>query len=348
MEENIKLSDLNQIEHREEQYLVVYKAMQYRWEDTADPEIDDVKYFIDENQAEEYAKEIQLSVGFESQVETRYLKASYLSDEDWEREFDDIEEIVSEYDFDDYTETQTIDHNEGKDITGAVVVEWNWEKYPGYCRNLTDIGIAGEGIFYSLKKEKDLITGNKESTWHKNYSLLLTKEEIKEFSKIYEKQDSLKEILYEKLYDSGWQWNDFGHNPNSKQIRDKICKLGIELKGIFAFIEKENGEKVNISNEIKSQSNNWKLIINDKNYEGKLITNVFHIQCDGNLFSEIKSSEARSIRCEDCPNLEEITAPNCIELFCEGSSLLREENIEVAYDCEIEGLEKKNKLKFKI
>ena len=101
MEENIKLSDLNQIEHREEQYLVVYKAMQYRWEDTADPEIDDVKYFIDENQAEEYAKEIQLSVGFESQVETRYLKASYLSDEDWEREFDDIEEIVSEYDFDD-------------------------------------------------------------------------------------------------------------------------------------------------------------------------------------------------------------------------------------------------------
>ena len=151
MEENIKLSDLNQIEHREEQYLVVYKAMQYRWEDTADPEIDDVKYFIDENQAEEYAKEIQLSVGFESQVETRYLKASYLSDEDWEREFDDIEEIVSEYDFDDYTETQTIDHNEGKDITGAVVVEWNWEKYPGYCRNLTDIGIAGEGIFYSLR-----------------------------------------------------------------------------------------------------------------------------------------------------------------------------------------------------
>ena len=54
-----------------------------------------------------------------------------------------------------YTETQTIDHNEGKDITGAVVVEWNWEKYPGYCRNLTDIGIAGEGIFYSLKKGRD-------------------------------------------------------------------------------------------------------------------------------------------------------------------------------------------------
>lgn len=344
--QTMKLTDLEQIEYNGEQYLVVYKAQQYRWENSADPEIEDVKYFIDENEAKVYAEEdILLNIGFESQVENRCLETSSLSQDDWEREFDDVEEIVEEYKFDDYVETQTIDYNKGKDITGAVVVEWNWEKYPGYCRNLTDIGIAGEGIFYSLKNEDNLITGNEENTWRKNYSLLLTKEEIKEFSEIYQKEDSLKEVLYEKLYDSGWQWNDFGHNPNSKQIRDKICKLGIELKGVFAFIEKGNGERVDISNEIKNHSNNWELLINGKNYEGKLVTNVFHIQCDSNLFSEIKASEARSIRCEDCPDLEEIAAPNCIELFCEGSPLLKEENIEVAYDCEIEGLEKKNQLK---
>lgn len=344
--QTMKLTDLEQIEYNGEQYLVVYKAQQYRWENSADPEIEDVKYFIDENEAKVYAEEdILLNIGFESQVESRCLETSSLSQDDWEREFDDVEEIVEEYNFDDYVETQTIDYNEGKDITGAVVVEWNWEKYPGYCRNLTDIGIAGEGIFYSLKNEANLITGNEENTWRKNYSLLLTKEEIKEFSEIYQKEDSLKEVLYEKLYDSGWQWNDFGHNPNSKQIRDKICKLGIELKGVFAFIEKGNGERVDISNEIKNHSNNWELLINGKNYEGRLVTNVFHIQCDSNLFSEIKASEARSIRCEDCPDLEEIAAPNCIELFCEGSPLLKEENIEVAYDCEIEGLEKKNQLK---
>ena len=344
--QTMKLTDLEQIEYNGEQYLVVYKAQQYRWENSADPEIEDVKYFIDENEAKVYAEEdILLNIGFESQVENRCLETSSLSQDDWEREFDDVEEIVEEYKFDDYVETQTIDYNKGKDITGAVVVEWNWEKYPGYCRNLTDIGIAGEGIFYSLKNEDNLITGNEENTWRKNYSLLLTKEEIKEFSEIYQKEDSLKEVLYEKLYDSGWQWNDFGHNPNNKQIRDKICKLGIELKGVFAFIEKGNGERVDISNEIKNHSNNWELLINGKNYEGKLVTNVFHIQCDSNLFSEIKASEARSIRCEDCPDLEEIAAPNCIELFCEGSPLLKEENIEVAYDCEIEGLEKKNQLK---
>lgn len=344
--QTMKLTDLEQIEYNGEQYLVVYKAQQYRWENSVDPEIEDVKYFIDENEAKVYAEEdILLNIGFESQVENRCLETSSLSQDDWEREFDDVEEIVEEYKFDDYVETQTIDYNKGKDITGAVVVEWNWEKYPGYCRNLTDIGIAGEGIFYSLKNEDNLITGNEENTWRKNYSLLLTKEEIKEFSEIYQKEDSLKEVLYEKLYDSGWQWNDFGHNPNSKQIRDKICKLGIELKGVFAFIEKGNGERVDISNEIKNHSNNWELLINGKNYEGRLVTNVFHIQCDSNLFSEIKASEARSIRCEDCPDLEEIAAPNCIELFCEGSPLLKEENIEVAYDCEIEGLEKKNQLK---
>lgn len=344
--QTMKLTDLEQIEYNGEQYLVVYKAQQYRWENSADPEIEDVKYFINENEAKVYAEEdILLNIGFESQVESRCLETSSLSQDDWEREFDDVEQIVEEYKFDDYVETQTIDYNEGKDITGAVVVEWNWEKYPGYCRNLTDIGIAGEGNFYSLKKESNLITGNEEDTWHKNYSLLLTKEEIKEFSEIYQKEDSLKEVLYEKLYDSGWQWNDFGHNPNSKQIRDKICKLGIELKGVFAFIEKGNGERVDISNEIKNHSNNWELLINGKNYEGRLVTNVFHIQCDSNLFSEIKASEARSIRCEDCPDLEEIAAPNCIELFCEDSPLLKEENIEVAYDCEIEGLEKKNQLK---
>ena len=45
-------------------------------------------------------------------------------------------------------------YNEGKDITGAVVVEWNWEKYPGYCRNLTDIGIAGGRYFLFFEKRK--------------------------------------------------------------------------------------------------------------------------------------------------------------------------------------------------
>ena len=64
-DEIVNLSVLDQIEYKGEEYLVVYKAQQYRWEDTADPEIDDVKYFIDENQAKVYAEEeILLDVGF--------------------------------------------------------------------------------------------------------------------------------------------------------------------------------------------------------------------------------------------------------------------------------------------
>ena len=227
-DEIVNLSVLDQIEYKGEEYLVVYKAQQYRWEDTADPEIDDVKYFIDENQAKVYAEEeILLNVGFQSQVESRFLKISSLSKEDWKREFDSIEEMVNEYDFDDYVETQTIDYNEGKDITGAVVVEWNWEKYPGYCRNLTDIGIAGEGIFYSLKKEKDLITGNEESTWHKNYSLLLTKEEIKEFKNFSDKNFSKfeKEVL--KYLIRGYSYREIAKilSKNLKSIDNTIQRI---------------------------------------------------------------------------------------------------------------------------
>lgn len=116
--QTIKLTDLEQIEYNGEQYLVVYKAQQYRWENSADPEIEDVKYFIDENEAKVYAEEdILLNIGFESQVESRCLETSSLSQDDWEREFDDVEEIIEEYKFDDYVETQTIDYNKGKDIT---------------------------------------------------------------------------------------------------------------------------------------------------------------------------------------------------------------------------------------
>ena len=75
-EEIVNLSVLDQIEYKGEQYLVVYKAQQYRWEETANPEIDDVEYFINENEAKVYAEKIQLNVGFESQVESHFLKIS--------------------------------------------------------------------------------------------------------------------------------------------------------------------------------------------------------------------------------------------------------------------------------
>lgn len=344
MEENIKLSDLNQIEHREEQYLVVYKAMQYRWEDTADPEIDDVKYFIDENQAEEYAKEIQLSVGFESQVETRYLKASYLSDEDWEREFNDIEEIVSEYDFDDYAETQVIGYNKGKDITGDIVVEWNWEKYVGYCRNLTDIGIAGQGMFYDLKNEDNLITGNEESTIRRNYSVLLTKEELREaLGKNYTEKE-VKELINEKLSESHWVWNDFKNNPNSTKMSEKTEDVTSDITEKYVFIENVNGERKDISFHLKERYSET-IDITNMGYDGILKTNLGRIECSGNYFTAIEATRARYIHCENNEMLEKINAPNCIKLTCEECPLLKEENIELSYDCDIEGLEKKRGLK---
>lgn len=343
-EEIVNLSVLEQIEYKGEQYLVVYKAQQYRWEETANPEIDDVEYFINENEAKVYAEKIQLNVGFESQVESHFLKISSVSQEDWKREFDSIEEMVNEYDFDDYVETQTIDYNEGKDITGAVVVEWNWEKYPGYCRNLTDIGIAGEGIFYSLKKEKDLITGNEESTWHRNYDVLLTKKEILDtLGKCYT-EDEVIDVIYDKLNDSYWKWNDFKNNPNSKNINKAVEEIAYNITENYVFIEKRNGEREDISFHLKERYSN-SIDINYMGYEGTLKTNLGRIECKNNGLTSIEAPKARYIHCENNEMLENIYAPNCKELTCENSPLLKEENMELSYDCDIEGLEKRNQLK---
>ena len=63
------------------------------------------------------------------------------------------------------------------------------------------------------------------------------------------------------------------------------------------------------------------------------------------MITSIEAPEARNIFCENCENLENIEAPECTKIHCEGSPLLKEDNINVSSDCEIEGLEKKRGLK---
>ena len=87
------------------------------------------------------------------------------------------------------------------------------------------------------------------------------------------------------------------------------------------------------------------LILNREQEEGKLITNVLKIECSNSMISSIEALEARNIHCENCENLEEIYAPQCSYVYCEDVPLLKEENMELSHDCEIEGLEKKNQLK---
>jgi hypothetical protein len=218
-----------------------------------------------------------------------------------------------------------------KEIIRDGIIVLNTEENYGN-KNLIDIGLTSERNF----------DGEDET-----YSILCSKKELREVLNYSKTEQELKDFIYKKL--GSTNWNDFKYNPNSLKIRDKISEIAIDLKGAYAFIEKENGEKIDVSENIRNmyfyQRKNIELIIDKEQEEGKLVTNVLSIECNNSNITSIEALEARNIFCENCENLEKIEAPECTEIHCEGSPLLSQENIDAAYNCEIEGLEKRNQLK---
>ena len=212
--------------------LSVYKALQYRWEETADPETGDEAYLFTEEEAEEYLDIINMNVGFYpiiDKIDFEYADFNNEIEFGFEGEIADF--LPSRLDW------ETVhrgDLFEGEDITGAIIVRWSYEKYVGYCRNLQDIGIAGEYPFHEFVTEKDLITGNEESTFRSNYSILLTKEEV-------DSADNIKEAVEEELQRGHWKWNYFRNNPNSYHIAERLDELfgvSIEEKILNDFNER--------------------------------------------------------------------------------------------------------------
>lgn len=218
-----------------------------------------------------------------------------------------------------------------KEIIRDAIIVLNTEENYGN-KSLIDIGLTSEKNF----------DGEDET-----YSILCSKKELREVLNYSKTEQELKNFIYKKL--GSTNWNDFKYNPNSLKIRDKISEIAIDLKGAYAFIEKENGEKIDVSENIRNmyfyQRKNIELIIDKEQEEGKLVTNVLSIECNNSNITSIEALEARNIFCENCENLENIEAPECTEIHCEGSPLLSQENIDAAYNCEIEGLEKRNQLK---
>lgn len=364
--EKLKLTDLDKVESFGKEYLVIYEVNQFRERFLSDSIIEDAKLFLKKEDAEAYVEEIELNVGFQSQIETRGLIKSSLSEEELEKEFKKFEDILIAYDFDEVLDSNIIEYNQGKSIWGDIVVAWSWEKYIGYGRNLEGVGVAGlEGTFgyYKLKTEADLITGNEESTYKTNYSLLLSYDEVKEELGYNYTEDELRELINEKLSKSHWLWNDFKNNPDSKNIREDIEEVIKNRVGIYAFIEQENGKRKDISFHF-DETNKSILDIENDGYTGTLKTNVTYLYCKNNELEAIEAERTIKIHCEgneqleriyaeacqelhcnDCPELEKIYAPECQELYCENCPELDKDYINVRYNCEIEGLEQKNQLK---
>lgn len=190
--------------------LFIYRSSQFMDNDP-NPRHEDVTFHLTEKEAMQEASKIKLNVGFYAMVDEIELESlQEVFEESDEFEFTDLQDYVYNI--------ETIwdgEEHRGENIEGAIIIEWSWEKYIGYARNLTDLGKAGDHTFYEMKNEIDLITGNAESTNGVNFSVLLTRDEIEE-------AEDLEELIDKELNKEHWKWNYFKHNPKSEYIREKI------------------------------------------------------------------------------------------------------------------------------
>jgi hypothetical protein len=202
----------------ETKHLLVYMACQYRWEDSADPEIEDKDYFFDLDEAKEYVNNLDLNLGYFGKVDAVTFEYSNFNETFDFRDDFTIDTMVNELNCD-YDEVWTTNTNVGNDIEGAIIVGWSWEKYIGYCRNF-------HGLRYGNWRETENdLSNNADRTFHKTESVLLTKEEIKGLDNVelFEAvQDALSKID---------KWNDFKLNPFSTNGLYKIkSDLGLQLE----------------------------------------------------------------------------------------------------------------------
>ena len=364
--EEVMIGELETIRKKEEEYIRIYKVIDRNKNEEIDEH--ETRYFFTKEEAEYYADIRDVNVGNSNVVQIWEARKSDFTYDMFQEEFYSLEDLFDKHsELFDFQDEEVIKYNEGKDITGGIVVAWDWEKYTGYCRNLEGVGVAGlDGTlgYYNLKTEADLITGNDEDTYRTNYSLLLSREEIKEELGYNYTEDELEELIDDRLKNGNlWIWNDFRNNPNSEHVRKDIEEVAKNRVGTYAFIEQENGERKDISFHF-DESRKSTLDIDLDGYTGVLKTNVEFLYCKNNELKAIEAEKAIEIHCEDneqleriyaascqelhcgnCPELEKIYAPECQELYCENCPELNEDNMTIPDYCEIEGLEKKNQLK---
>lgn len=215
---SVRIEDLEKSECGNIAYF--YQAYGYRWEESCNPIIEDQETFLSEDLAKEYLKNLSLSIGFRGIVSRVEISLEELLESEFNEDGCVDLDMLSYKTLSHFEATEIFDNGEfdGDSIVDSIIISWSWEKHVGYCRNLMDIGIAGEGFFGKFLTEKDLITGNEESTFSRNYSVLLTKQEVEE-------ADDIQEAINDALNQGNWKWNCFKDNPKSAVIQDKIQNL---------------------------------------------------------------------------------------------------------------------------
>ena len=192
----MKIKDLNYISGRG---YIFYEVSSERFEEGGNRKVDEAFRCATYEEAKSEAESMKLDVGYSAVIYAIYL--SGVTKEAEEVEFDDIE-------FDEYVKTE-----EGKNIEGAVIIKWQWNKYVGYSRNFVGVGIAGQYPYHNILKEIDLITGDEDRVFRTNYTVLVTKEELEEHG---------TDILLRKMIEGDWRWD------NVQNVSDTMARFVTE------------------------------------------------------------------------------------------------------------------------
>ena len=203
-------------------HFAIYAACAYRWEDneTADPIIDDLEYFLSESEAIEYVESLKLDIGFHGQVERLIFEYDDFNEVfDFREEFDLNGRFCKNVKADIDSEVYTTDTNEGDTLDGAIIVEWSWEKYIGYCRNCISLR---KGT--SKDTNNSINTGNLERTWRSNESVLLNASEIEGLT-----DEDIADLIYDELSSESWKWNHFNKTPK-RDLVEMVCTFHEDME----------------------------------------------------------------------------------------------------------------------
>lgn len=196
----------------------IFRACALIWIDrNCDPQCENEEFFTDLKEAEKYAKDLKVQIGWASRIDEYKFNVS-----EFDGNLDEIELENFENEFD-CLEIETVyegETNKGDYIGMAVIIQWSYEKYVGYARNLLDIFVGSD---FNLYFESDLITGNEDTTFGSNYSVLLTEKEAEESL-------DLETDIIEALNKGNWKWNHFKNNPLSAWVADKVENIVYDLK----------------------------------------------------------------------------------------------------------------------
>ena len=174
----------------------IYRALEERSTEDETLHIwDTCKYSENLEELQTYVDENRSSIGYYWRIDKlmvdNFDPEVELSDQDYE-----VVDIVIETDI-----------NQGESIKGSLVVYWEWKRYIGYARKLVDLRIINDDWY-----EADLITGNEESIFGVNLSVLMSSDELNQ-------TDSDILLLATQRLSEGWKWTN---TPTEDYIIERL------------------------------------------------------------------------------------------------------------------------------